>query len=367
MTAVDPPEYSLTVYSAKFDIATRTLSVDVEVTGTPPAGQFYIFVWGRQDGGSAVWEGLFPAGRRTVTSNAHPLYYIKGLTVQLDAYRITPSGEEAFLYLTSVSLAPDQIVGLSDYLAWRNDCLSKAKWKVEISIYFEPTRTYMMGGFVAIYRAVLDKKAKTVTVDVQVDGTTRYDDVYTVWFGVPGYLLKSAGIGRSTVTLDLSDPFYWNMFQTYGFRVQPMDYSWALVDGFNIMAGEMEILYATRISISAPDQTVAGRSFTVSGKLEYESDTEVWSPLGYRTVSLYCNDTKIADVTTGTDGSYSVAMQIPKAGTYTLKAVFPGEGLLAAATFQGLTVSPEVKSVISLALPIITGAIVAYASMKVKR
>jgi hypothetical protein len=127
------------------------------------------------------------------------------------------------------------------------------------------------------------------------------------------------------------------------------------------------VAYPTRISISAPDQVAPGQAFTVSGKLEYQSSPTAWAGLAGRTVSLYYNGNKIADVTTASDGSYSKSTSIPTTGTYTLKASYAGEGFAAAAAFLGLTVSPETKSALSFALPIITGAIVAFASLKAKR
>jgi len=93
------------------------------------------------------------------------------------------------------------------------------------------------------------------------------------------------------------------------------------------------IAYPTRISISAPDRTPAGASFTVSGKLEYESDEGVWSGLAGKTVKVYYNGVLFGTATTGTDGSYSVRAAIPDPGTYTLKAVFEGEDIPAAAGF----------------------------------
>jgi hypothetical protein len=130
-----------------------------------------------------------------------------------------------------------------------------------------------------------------------------------------------------------------------------------------------KVAYPTRISITAPDSVPVGYAFDITGKLEYQSASGVWSPLAGKTVSLYYNTTKISDVTTGSDGAYREPYaKIPTPGTYTLKAVYAGEGFTAAATaFLGLTVSPEAKATLSFALPLLTGAIVAYASLKAKR
>jgi hypothetical protein len=130
----------------------------------------------------------------------------------------------------------------------------------------------------------------------------------------------------------------------------------------------LDIAFPTRLSISAPDKVAPGTPFTISGKLEYESNIDVWSPLAGKTVSLYYNGTKIADVITGSDGSYSKTdAVIPTSGTYTLKASYAGEGWTMAVAFLGLTVSPETKTALSVALPIVVGAITTYAFLKVKR
>jgi hypothetical protein len=130
-----------------------------------------------------------------------------------------------------------------------------------------------------------------------------------------------------------------------------------------------KVAYPTRISISAPDSVGPNVNFTVSGKLEYQNSPTTWAGLAGRTVSLYYNGNKIGDVATGSDGSYSKSdCKIPTSGTYTLKAVYAGEGLTAAAAaVLGLTVSPETKTALSITLPIIAGAIVALTSLKAKR
>jgi hypothetical protein len=95
---------------------------------------------------------------------------------------------------------------------------------------------------------------------------------------------------------------------------------------------EMAVAYPTRISgFTAPSRVSAGASFTVSGKLEYENPAGTWNPLGGRTVSIYYDNTKLVDVTTASDGSFTATVSIPTPGTYTLKAYYAGEGLAATA------------------------------------
>jgi len=132
--------------------------------------------------------------------------------------------------------------------------------------------------------------------------------------------------------------------------------------------GPGAVAYPTRISISAPDTVAPGQTFTISGKLEYESASGVWSPLAGKTVSLYYNTTKITDVTTASDGSYSASASIPSSGTYTLKASYAGEGfaLAPALALAGikLAVPESVKPLITPLAAILVGGIVAIASTR---
>ena len=110
------------------------------------------------------------------------------------------------------------------------------------------------------------------------------------------------------------------------------------------------VAYPTRISISAPGKVLVNETFTISGKLEYQSEDGVWRPLAGRTVSLYCDGTKIGDVATGSDGSYLRTASIPSPGTYTLKAVYAGEGLgLAPAAAESRLTVPGAGLIASLA------------------
>jgi len=94
------------------------------------------------------------------------------------------------------------------------------------------------------------------------------------------------------------------------------------------------VAYPTRISISAPSKVPVGYPLEVTGKLEYESASGVWSGLAGKTVKVYYDGVLLGSATTGSDGSYMVRKAIPDPGTYTLKAVFEGEGIPAAAAFM---------------------------------
>jgi hypothetical protein len=90
------------------------------------------------------------------------------------------------------------------------------------------------------------------------------------------------------------------------------------------------VAYPTRVTVEAPNTVTPGQAFEVRGRLEYEASPGRWAGLSYRRVHVYLDDSKVAEATTGADGSYSVRITISRPGTYTLRVVFPGEGLPAA-------------------------------------
>jgi len=117
------------------------------------------------------------------------------------------------------------------------------------------------------------------------------------------------------------------------------------------------VAYPTRITISAPDTAVPAQPVTVSGVLQYESSSGTWSGLGGRTVTLYIDSTKIADVTTGSDGSYSYTFSAPGPGTYTLKAEFAGGGATAAAVSVVSVLGAEAESMLGAVAPLLAGLV----------
>lgn len=80
----------------------------------------------------------------------------------------------------------------------------------------------------------------------------------------------------------------------------------------------------SRISITAPSNVKVGEVFTVSGKLEYEYDSGDWRGLANKVVEIYVDESKVGEVTTGSDGSYSIDMKINEPGVHVLKVVFGG-------------------------------------------
>jgi len=92
---------------------------------------------------------------------------------------------------------------------------------------------------------------------------------------------------------------------------------------------KMAVAYRTRVrDFTAPDSVDTCQNFTASGFLEYEVEPLTWEPLTGETIILLYDETEIARVTTGADGSFSYdACHIDVAGTYTLKARFLGKDL----------------------------------------
>jgi len=121
--------------------------------------------------------------------------------------------------------------------------------------------------------------------------------------------------------------------------------------------------YRTRISVTVPDKVAVGKPFTVSGRLEYESSSGVWSGLAGRTVSIYYDNNKVADVTTGSDGSFKADVTISSPGTYTIRAVYAGEGVPTVVAVAPLAVVPEqVFTGLAVVLPLIAVAVTVIAS-----
>lgn len=105
----------------------------------------------------------------------------------------------------------------------------------------------------------------------------------------------------------------------------------AVIDSAVVRSNKVSaaIAYPTGITISAPSKIPVGAEFEVKGKLTYEAAPNEWRGLGGKKVTIYANDTKIGEAETDGEGNYSVKVKISTPGTYTLKAVYPGEGLTA--------------------------------------
>jgi hypothetical protein len=224
---------SITVNSVRFDFDGYALVLDIELSGGD-----YLFVWCKYDGAGAKWEGPVSEGRQTIAVNTSPVYFYKGVRLELTKFRVTATGEEVYLTVASVEIPPEQIAGLSDYFEWRKKCLSEAKWKREVSVW--TPYGYVLGGFVAIYRALVTDKRKVI-VDLTADGTTRYGDIFYVGIGPPNYMKSIIGLTkRSTVEVDLSDDFLWSQLVSNGLAVVLMDVSRAIVSTISIPYNELE-------------------------------------------------------------------------------------------------------------------------------
>ena len=204
------------------------------------------------------------------------------------------------------------------------------------------------------------KQGETVTFT----GTVKIDT--TGWGGVPVdiYMGDSATstptkIASGTTASGGTFSINWTVSYTLGcttkyFRAyHPGSGTWS-------NARSMKIAFNTRISITPSKSVVApGESFTLSGKLEYESTgAGVWTGLGGRTVSIYRDTTLLGTATTASDGSYSYTTTAPTtAGTYTYKAVYAGEGLTAVAVAVpvGVALPTGLEQVVPYALIALAG------------
>jgi hypothetical protein len=185
---------------------------------------------------------------------------------------------------------------------------------------------------------------QTVTLKVTVYEDTTPKAGYYVYFYIHTHyddVVKSYGPFASDSTGTVS--WSWTIPWTQDGYPVPCSYIRFYAYDPASMASSNQVIgdcaYPTRLSISAPDKVTVGMPFTVSGKLEYQSSSTAWTGLGGRTVSIYYDGNKLADAKTGTDGSYSVSVSIPKTGTYTLKASYAGEGFGTAPAVAGTPVA----------------------------
>jgi hypothetical protein len=123
------------------------------------------------------------------------------------------------------------------------------------------------------------------------------------------------------------------------------------------------VAYPTYLTITAPDKVAYGVPFTIAGDLTYLSKNNLRLGLAGKTVSLYYNGTKIADLTTDVNGGYSKTTSIVTAGTYTLKAVYAGEGLTTA-SIRTLSVEGLRSPAVMTALPVAAGLLAVFASLR---
>jgi len=213
----------------------------------------------------------------------------------------------------------------------------------------------------------------TITVKVYSNGTLLTNRSVKVFFGFQsvGFAEILSGSTGSTGTFTATWTIPWSIYTTpAGTLPVPCKPWWfrACDVASNVYSSEVvgNIAYPTRISISAPDIALPLQSITLSGKLEYQSSPNVWSPLANRKVSLYIGNVKITDVTTDSNGNYSYTMAVQVGpGTYTLKAVYAGEGFTSLAV-AALAVTVGTKTLLTNILPIIMG-IALLATSRVKR
>ena len=313
----------ISVRSVSYDFDRYELDVDIETANIQPPSDSK--VWAIQVIGcssqyacSVLAEYPFTPGTRfTARVGAHPLYLYAGAYVELIEYTIAPDGTRWPGVKQAISVDTKNLDGIKRYWSWRDECLSKAVWKaVATPAGGGP------GGFVAVYMVVVDSSERAAYIDITVDGTTRYFDIYSCWFGVGGGLFAYVGQTKlSRVRVDLSR--YWRDFLSSGLLVQPRDYSGYLVDGFTIRPSDVwlpsRVSPSTNKSIYAPGEQVEAAAL-----LEYLDLDGSWKPLPSKPINM-CIDSQCTQVTTDSSGKARWVARAPeKPGAYTLKAEFSG-------------------------------------------
>lgn len=246
----------LKVYGAHYDPRTKRLVLDVETNDQEFVSVTCWYKVYDDSGltrektrhGAIFWQGMVK-GRTNITINNVPATYMDyGVEVRVHG---SPSPTEMDYYYTkdSVVVSADSIRGLNDYYTMRADSLSKARWKYErvIPLGFGFAR----GGYVAVHSVSVDQNTKTVTVDIEVDGSTRRGDIASVWFGTASGMRWSTGLGRNRVTMNWSD--IWNELASGGLYIYIRDIDGVIVGQIVIKPEELGITARTATELVGVD------------------------------------------------------------------------------------------------------------------
>jgi len=122
------------------------------------------------------------------------------------------------------------------------------------------------------------------------------------------------------------------------------------------------VIYPTRISINAPSSVRVNETFTVNGVLEYEAASETWMGLPDKTVKIYLDSELLGEAITEDRGEYSLNVKISSPGTYILKAVYEGEGLITAGRYVTVGEKPNPLQAALAFTPLITIGIIIVGS-----
>jgi len=153
-------------------------------------------------------------------------------------------------------------------------------------------------------------------VKVTLDGRVAYTDssghvsfwdlpsgTYTVTFEKSGYQTK-------TMTISVSG-------------APDTTYTWQVTLSKSTAPSPTPTVRETRITLVVPSSVAVNQPFEISGRLEWY-DGSSWNGLSGTWLSLYYDSTKIADLQTGDLGIFKTTLTITQAGTYTIKASYPG-------------------------------------------
>lgn len=185
------------------------------------------------------------------------------------------------------------------------------------------------------------------------------------YFNISATIPSTASMGRHTIRVKFNSGYYtvdWNgpkdsEYPKYVYCTEAyMDYT-------------ITIGVETSITITvSPVKVTVGSNITITGRLTRKDTGE---GLGGMTVEIWWREpsTKIATATTASDGGYSVTYTIPSgttAGTYYVKAVFPGYGVYAASYAEKtLTVALQIPPAITTEIIVgVTSIIIGACIMK---
>lgn len=258
------------VHEAKYDYRSRALELDVEFR-FPATKHVEVICWYniyedrslarvKSKHGFVIWKGYVASGRERIARIVSGTEINAGITIRYGKMVDVWFYEEG-----CIDIPPDGIKGLSDYYSWRASCLSKAKWKTELVIYSPGSMGYFQGGFIAIYDVIADPERESVKVVLESDGSTRYYDICSIWFGSSGWMKWSAGLGRQEVTMYWSGK-YWSDLEKYGLYVFGRDYEGYISCRITIPLNEMLIIALKIKSYSWPESATLGAetSFTIT-------------------------------------------------------------------------------------------------------
>ena len=231
--------------------------------------------------------------------------------------------------------------------------------KVTVEVTASPMPPWKAGQTVNIVAKVTADGSPLAGETVQL---YLWDDSFRYFYYFGSFTTGSDGTVTKTWTVPFSESFIDSIVGgSYSFTL-PCN-KWYVEASCLGISGTLAapIAYPTDITLSVPSKVPAGLPFEVKGKLTYEASPGSWRGLGGKKVQIYVDDTKIGEVETDSEGNYSLTTKITTPGTYTVKAVFPGEGLTSTAqAVKTLLTEWTPSRIVAIALPAVFGGLMLF-------